>query len=125
MPTWQSTIPASGSGEAPPVSCTAISGRWRAAQAAPSREICEGGNAFPFPHSSLLRCRGHHRRGLLLPQEPVQEVGAVIPDFEPPAVNERLVGVVRKHRELVVDTARAQQLHKADRLREVDVAVVV
>src|SRR4051812_1920977 len=58
-------------------------GCWRAGRASPRREICEDGNAFPVAHSSLLRRGRHHRRGLLLPQEPVQEVGTVVPDFKP------------------------------------------
>ena len=45
--------------------------------------------------------------------------------LQPPRVEQRLVRVVGDHDQLVGHVVRAQQLDEADRLREVDVAVVV
>ena len=45
--------------------------------------------------------------------------------YEIPLVQQRLVRVVGEDDQLVVDVVRAQQLHQAGRLRELDVAVVV
>src|SRR5262249_39001894 len=86
------------------------------------------GEALPSSRAGgrrSLAVRRHHRRRLLVPYEPVQEVAASAEDVDPTTVDQRLVDVVGNDGELVVDTARAEQVDESDHLREVDVAVVV
>src|SRR4051812_38234507 len=64
-------------------------------------------------------------RDVLVPEETLEERVHSTVEVQPSLVKERLVRVVRVHDELIVDVASAQQVDESDRLREVDVAIVV
>src|SRR5439155_22797327 len=80
-------------------------------------------NARRSPRSATSLFRRRPRRPAL--EETSDELLEAAERVETPFVEQRLVRVVREDDRLVIHVVRPQQLHPADRLRELDVAVAV